>query len=174
MVNRWEKCAGYQGGGGDVESPHILADSFRANKNECRVSRRKDGECGGDEEAGTRGLKEVGDGEERVREGSNIRGRPERNREGKASEVKVSAGSSGEDRPIGKGEGHGWKVGRAHEVCKRGEDRLTKEDMGSAGVGEDGGRGDRTQQGSMVTVVIVGIVRFQRGEGVGVRETRDW
>jgi hypothetical protein len=44
----------------DVESPHILADSFRANKNGCRVSRR---ECG-----------------------------------------------------------------RAHEVCKRGEDRLTKED----------------------------------------------
>ena len=28
----------------DVESPHVLADSFRANKNGCRVSRRKDGE----------------------------------------------------------------------------------------------------------------------------------
>ena len=65
-------------------------------------------------------------------------------------------------------------MGRAHEVCKRGEDRLTKEDMGSAGVSEDGRRGDRTQQGSMVTVVVVGIVRFQRGEGVRVRETRDW
>ncbi len=62
----------------------------------------------------------------------------------------------------------------AHEVCKRGEDRFTKEDMGSAGVGEDGRRGDKTQQGSMVTDVIVGIVRFQRGEGFGVRETRDW
>ncbi len=74
---------------------------------------------------------------------------------------------------IGKGEGHGWELGRAHEVGKRGEDRLTKEDMGSSGVGKDGGRGDRTQQGSMVTVVIVEIVRFQRGEGVGVRETRD-
>jgi hypothetical protein len=87
----------------------------------------------------TRGLKEGGDGEERVREGS-IRGRPERNREKESMEVKVSVGSSGEDRSIGKGEGHGWKLGRAHEVCKRGEDRLTKEDMGSAGVGEDWGR----------------------------------
>ena len=36
-------------------------------------------------------------------------------------------------------------MGRAHKVCKRGEDSLTKEDMGSTGVGEDGGRGDRTQ-----------------------------
>jgi hypothetical protein len=89
-------------------------------------------------------------------------------------EAKVSAGSSGEDRSIGKGEGHGWELGRAHEVRKRGEDRLTKEDMGSAGVGEDGGRGDRAQQGSMMIVVVVGIVRFQRGEGVGVRETRGW
>ena len=84
--------------------------------------------------------------------------------------MKVSAGSSGEDRAIGEGEGHGWELGRAHKVGKRGEDRLTKEDMGSAGVGEDGGRGDRIQQGSMVTVVIVGIVRFQRGEWVGLRE----
>ena len=50
--------------GWDVESPHILADSFRANKNGCRVSWRKDGKCGGGEEAGTRGLKEGGDGEE--------------------------------------------------------------------------------------------------------------
>ena len=79
-----------------------------------------------------------------MREGS-IRGRPERNREGKAREVKVSAGSSGEYRAIGKGEGHWWKLGWAHEVCKRGEDRLTKKNMGGAGVGEDGGRGDRTQ-----------------------------
>ncbi len=103
-----------------------------------------------------------------------IRGRPERYREGKAREVKVSAGSSGEDRAIGEGEGHKWELGRAHEVCKRREDRLTKEDMGSTGVGDDGGRGDRAQQGSMMTVVVVGIVRFQRGEGVGVRETRGW
>ncbi len=77
----------------------------------------------------------------RVREGS-IRGRPEWNREGKAREVKVSTGSSGEDRSIGEGEAHGRELGRAHEVCKRGEDRLTKKDMGGAGVGEDGGRGD--------------------------------
>ena len=89
-------------------------------------------------------MKEGGDGEERVREGS-IRGRPERYREGKAREVKVSAGSSGEDRSIGEGEAHGRELGRAHEVCKRGEDRLTKKNMGGAGVGEDGGRGDRTQ-----------------------------
>ncbi len=79
-----------------------------------------------------------------MREGS-IRDRPERNREGEAREVKLSAGLSGEDRSIGKGEGHGWKVGRAHEVCKRGEDRLTKEDMGSTEVGKDGRRADRTQ-----------------------------
>ncbi len=50
-------------------------------------------------------------------------------------------------------------------------DRLTKEDMGSAGVSEDG---RRDEQGSTVTVVGVGIVRFQRGEGVRVREARDW
>ena len=56
--------------GRDVESPHVLADSFGANKNRCRVSRRKDGEGGGGEEAGTRGLKEGGDGEEGVGEGS--------------------------------------------------------------------------------------------------------
>ncbi len=86
----------------------------------------------------------------------------------------MSAGSSGEDRSIGKGEGQGKKLGRAHEVCKRGEDRLSKEDMGSAGVGKDGRRGDRTQQGYMMTVVVVGIVRLQRGEGIRVRETRDW
>ena len=66
----------------------------------------------------------------------------------KAREVKVSAGSSGEDRSIGKGERHGRKVGRVHEVCKRRKDRLTKEDMGSTGVGKDGRRGDRTQKDS--------------------------
>ena len=77
--------------------------------------------------------------------------------------MKVSAGSSGEDRTIGKGKGHWWKLGGAHEVCKRGEDRLSEKDMGSTGVGEDGGRSDRAQQGSMMIVVLVGIVRFQRG-----------
>ena len=151
-----------------MESPHNLADSNRANKNGCRVSRRKDGECGGGEDAGIRGLKEGGDGEERVREGS-IRSRPERDREREAWEV-----SSVEDRSIGEGEGHGWELGRAHEVCKRGEDRLTKKNMGSTGVGKDGRGGDRTQKGRMMTGVIVGIVRFQRGEGVRVRETRRW
>ncbi len=65
-------------------------------------------------------------------------------------------------------------MGRAHEICKRREDGLTKEDMGSAGVGEDGGRDDRAQQGSRMTGVVIGIVRFQRGEGVGLREARDW
>ncbi len=48
---------------------------------------------GVNEEAGTRGLKERGDGEEGVREGS-IGGRPERDREGKAREVKVPSRSS--------------------------------------------------------------------------------
>ena len=110
--------------------------------------RRKDGKGGGGEEAGTRGLKEGGDGEERVREGS-IMGRPERYREGKAREVKVSAGSSGEDRSIGKGKGHWWKLGGAHEVCKGGKDRLSEKDMGSAGVGKDGIRDNRAQQGSI-------------------------
>ena len=89
-------------------------------------------------------------------------------------EVKVSAGSSGEDRSIGKGKGHWWKLGGAHEVCKGGEDRLSEKDMGSAGVGKDGRRDNRAQQWSMVRVVVVGIVRFQRGEGVRVRETRGW
>jgi hypothetical protein len=57
----------------------------------------------------------------------------------------VSIGLSGEDRSIGKGKGHWWEFGRAHEVGKRwDEDRLPKEDMRSAGIGEDGRRGDRT------------------------------
>jgi hypothetical protein len=47
----------------------------------------------------------------------------------------VSTGLSGEDRFIGNGEGH---------VDKRGEDRLPKENMRSAGIGEDGRRGNRT------------------------------
>ena len=50
----------------DVESPHIFADSFRANENGCRVSRGKNGKCGGSEEAGTRGLEEWRTGEKRV------------------------------------------------------------------------------------------------------------
>jgi hypothetical protein len=35
----------------------------------------------------------------------------------KAREVKVSAGSSGKDLSIGKGEGHGWELCRAHEMA---------------------------------------------------------
>ena len=106
-----------------------------------------------------------------MREGS-IGGRPERDREREAREVKVPARSSCEDRSIGKGERNGWELGRAHEVCKRREDRLTKEDMGSTGVGDDGGRGDRAQQGSVRRVFIVRIVKFQNGEGVEVGKTR--
>ncbi len=44
---------------------------------------------------------------------------------------------SGKDGSVRKGEGHGWKFGRAHEVGKREENRLPKEDMRSAGIGED-------------------------------------
>ncbi len=72
MMNGWGKCVRYhQGGGGevgwDVESPHILADSFRAKKNGCQVSCGKDLQCGRGEEArARRGLKEGRDGEKRV------------------------------------------------------------------------------------------------------------
>ena len=65
-------------------------------------------------------------------------------------------------------------MGRAHEMCKRREDGLTKEDMGTTGVGEDRGWGDRAQLGSVMTEVVIGIFRFQRSEGVGVREARGW
>jgi hypothetical protein len=40
-------------------------------------------------------------------------------------------------------------------MCKRREDGLTKEDMGSTGVGEDRGWGDRAQQRSMMTGVVI-------------------
>ncbi len=60
----------YQGVGGEgewyVELPHILAGSFRANKNGCRVSRGKDEQCGGGEEARPRRLKD-GVGSENAR-----------------------------------------------------------------------------------------------------------
>ncbi len=55
---------------------------------------------------------------------------------GGAREVKVSAGSSGEDRSIGKGEGHGWELGRAHELYKRGSRRRTWVAPESARMGE--------------------------------------
>jgi hypothetical protein len=50
-----------------VESPYILTSLFRANENGCRVFRGKNREQGGSKETRTRGLKEGGDGEERVR-----------------------------------------------------------------------------------------------------------
>jgi hypothetical protein len=50
-----------------VESPHILTSLFRANENGCRVSRGKNRERGRSKKTRTRGLKEGGDGEERVR-----------------------------------------------------------------------------------------------------------
>jgi len=54
-------------GFGNVESPHVLAGSFRTNKNGCWVSGGKNGQCGGGKETRTRGLKEGRDGKERVR-----------------------------------------------------------------------------------------------------------
>ncbi len=64
-------------------------------------------------------------------------------------------------------------MGRASEVSQRGENRLAKEDMRCTGIGKDERGSNRTKQGSMGRV-IVGIVRFQRGEGIGVKEPRDW
>ncbi len=73
-----------------------------------------------------------------------------------------------------KGMGGSW-VGLMRWAREGRTDSRRRTYMSSSGVGEDGRRGDRTQQGSIVvTVVVVGIVRFQRGEGVRVKETRDW
>jgi hypothetical protein len=60
-------------------------------------------------------LKEGGNGEERVREGS-IRGRPERDREREAREVKVSAGSSEGVRWIMHGRGELGRT-RLHKLA---------------------------------------------------------
>ncbi len=49
-------------GFGNVKSPHVLAGSFRTNKNECWVSGDKNGQCGGGKETRTRELKEGRDG----------------------------------------------------------------------------------------------------------------
>ncbi len=76
-------------GEGDVESPHILDDSFRANKNRCRVSLGKDGQCGGGEEAITRGLKKGG---WRWRGESEIRKHQGQTRRGQGKEGGESAG----------------------------------------------------------------------------------
>ncbi len=74
---------GYQGGGrGGMWSRHTFSltclEPTRTGVGS-PGAKMESVECGGGEEAGTRGLKEGGDGEERVREGS-IRDRPERNR----------------------------------------------------------------------------------------------
>ncbi len=45
--------------------------------------------------------------------------------------------------------------------------------MRSTGVGKDGWRGERAQQGRLKRVFIVGIVRLQSGEEVEVGEMRD-
>jgi hypothetical protein len=46
--------------------------------------------------------------------------------------------------------------------------------MRRTGIGKDRRRGDRAQQGRVGRVVVVGIVRFQNGEGVEVEKSRDW
>ena len=124
-------------GKGNVESPHILASSFRTDENRCRVSRCKDGEGGGGEEARARGLKKRGYGEKRVGQ-DRVRGGPKRDREGEAGKVKVPAGCGGEKGSVGKSERHGWECERAHEVGEGREDRLPKKDMRGAGVSQDG------------------------------------
>ncbi len=86
--------------------------------------------------ARTRGLKERGDGEKRVGQ-SRVRGGPKRDREGKAGKVKVPAGCGGEKESVGKSKRHGWECEWAHEVGEGRENRLPKEDMRGAGVGQD-------------------------------------
>jgi hypothetical protein len=54
-----------------VKSPHILADSFRANKNGCRISRGKDEKCGGGKKTRTNQRHEGGErwrGESEIRQ----------------------------------------------------------------------------------------------------------
>ena len=40
--------------------------------------------------------------------------------------MKVAAGLSGEEGSIGEGEGHGWKIGRVHEVGEGREDGFSE------------------------------------------------
>ena len=47
---RWGGEVGVEGGGGYVESPHVLISLFGANEDECRVSGGKYRERGGCEE----------------------------------------------------------------------------------------------------------------------------
>ena len=64
-----------------MESPHILAGLFGANENGCRVSRGKNGEGGWGKDTRAGGLKEGGDGYERVGQ-KRVRGGPKRDGEG--------------------------------------------------------------------------------------------
>ncbi len=90
-----EVSGGWWGGGGGMWSRHTFSLTRLEPTRTGVGSPGAKMDSGGGEEAGTRGLKEGRDGEERVREGG-IRGRPEWNRERKARKVKVSAGSSGD------------------------------------------------------------------------------
>ena len=89
--------------------------------------------------------------------------------------MKVRAEFSGKDGSVREGEWHGGQCEWAHEVGEGREDRLPKEDMRGAGVGQDGRGGDRTDEcrGGEVLVrfVVVGIVRFQRVEWIWAEKT---
>jgi hypothetical protein len=89
-----------------VKSPHVLAGSFRANENGCRVSRGIDRKCSEGKEARTRSLQEWRDGKERVGE-NRIGGRPKGDREGEPGKVKVATGLGRKEGTIGEGERHG-------------------------------------------------------------------
>ena len=73
-----------------MESPHILAGLFGANENRCWVSGSKNGEGGGSKDTRARGLKEGGDGEERVGQ-KRVRGGPKRDGEREARKMEVTA-----------------------------------------------------------------------------------
>jgi hypothetical protein len=78
-----------------------------------------------------------------VRQGR-VRGRPKRDREEKAGEVKVTAGFCVKNGSVRESEWHGWECEWAEKVGEGREDRLPKEDMRGTGVGQDGRRGNGT------------------------------
>ncbi len=53
-------------------------------------------------------------------------------------EGRVGQLCGGEKGSVGKSKRHGWECEWAHEVGEGREDRLPKEDMRGAGVGQDG------------------------------------
>jgi hypothetical protein len=60
-----------------------------------------------------------------------------------------------DERPVREGEGNGGKGGRVHDVVgEGGKDRLSQENMGSAGVDQNGRGGDGTQEGRRRRVVV--------------------